>query len=126
MENLNIRYSYLYTTSTCTQCSNIENILHLILCSNNNINIKQSLINIIQQTLISFNIPNISATNLLNTLLNFTLNSSNPSYSLIIYAIIGIFTITTYNNIKILTQKQTNFFFIRLSNNLLNWYYQDL
>src|SRR5205814_1273467 len=39
MENLNIHYSYLYTTSTCTQCSNIENILHLILCSNNNINI---------------------------------------------------------------------------------------
>src|SRR5205814_1829125 len=100
--------------------------LHLILCSNNNINIKQSLINIIQQTLILLNIPNISATNLLNTLLNFTLNSSNPSYSLIIYAIIGIFTITTYNNIKILTQKQTNFFFIRLSNNLLNWYYRDL
>ena len=114
MQNLNIRYLYLYTTSTCTRCSNIEDTLHLILCSKNNINIQQSLIDIIQQTLISLNIFNISATNLLNTLINFILNSSNSLYSLIIYAITRTFTTTTYNNIKLLIQKQTNFFFINL------------
>jgi hypothetical protein len=126
MQNLNIRYPYLYTTSTCTRCSKIENTLHLILCSNNNINIQQSLINIIHQTLLSINISNISSTNLLNILLNFTLYSPNPQYHFIINSIVGTFTTITYNHIKILTQKQTNTFLTNLSNNLLNWYYEDL
>ena len=126
MQNLNIRYPFLYTTSTCSRCLTTEDTIHLILCSNNNTNIKQSLINITQQTITFLKISNTSALTLLNIILNSTLNSPNLQYQPIIYSIIGIFSTPIYNNIKALLHKQTDFFFINFSNNLLKWYYQDL
>ena len=49
MQNLNIRYPYLYTTSNCIQCLNTENTKHILLFKKNNSNIYQSLINIIKE-----------------------------------------------------------------------------
>src|ERR1051326_9136051 len=70
MQNLNIRYPYLYTTSNCTQCLNTENTLHILVCKKNNPNIHQSLINIINNLFNSLKITTITASNLLNILLH--------------------------------------------------------
>src|SRR5437868_6451711 len=80
MQNLNIYYPYLYTTSNYTQCLIIENTIHILFCTKNNPNIQQSLTYIIHNTLISLKISTITAYTLLNILLNFTLNSSNLQY----------------------------------------------
>src|SRR6185295_18967829 len=63
---------------------------------------------------------------LLNILLNFTLNTPNPQLKYILYTITGTFTSITYENIKSLINKQTDIFLLQLSNDLLNWFYQDL
>ena len=126
MQNLNIRYLYLYTTSNCTQCLNTENTIHILLCKKNNPNIYQSLINIINNSLTSLKITTITASTLLNILLHSTPNSPNSQYDYILFAISGTFTLTTITNIKALVQKQTEPLLINLSNNLLNWFYQDI
>jgi hypothetical protein len=126
MENLNIRYLYLYNISIYLCCSNIENSLHLLICPKNNINLHQVLTDIIQTTLMSLQITNNSSQTFLNILLNFTANLSNPQYNFILYAITGIFSTTIYKATKILLKKQTNSFFNSLANNLLSWFYQDL
>ena len=105
MQNLNIRYPYLYITSNYTQCPITEDTTHILLCTKNNLNIQQSLTYIIYNTLISLKISIITAHILLNILLNFTLNSSNPQYHYILYAITGTFSTTTYTNIKNIVQK---------------------
>ena len=126
MQNLNIHYPYLYITSNCSHCTNIEDTLHLFSCPSNTTNILQSLKNTIQDTLISLKITNITSTTLLNILLNFTLNTSNPQLKYILYTITGTFTSITYENIKSLINKQTDILLLQLSNDLLNWFYQDL
>ena len=126
MQNLNIRYPYLYTTSNCTQCPIIEDTTHILLCTKNNPNIQQSLTYIIHNTLISLKIPTITAHTLLNILLNFILNSPNPQYHYILYTITGTFSTTIYTNIKNIVQKQTNYLLTNISNNLLNWLYNDI
>ena len=102
MQNLNIRYSYLSTTSNCMQCLNTENTIHILLCKKNNSNIYQSLINIINNLLTSLKITTITAPTLLNILLYFTLNSPNPQYDHILFAITRTFTLITITNIKTL------------------------
>ena len=89
-------------------------------------NILQSLKNTIQDTLILLKITNITSTTLLNILLNFTLNTSNPQLKYILYTITGTFTSIIYENIKSLINKQTDILLLQLSNDLLNWFYQDL
>ena len=126
MQNLNICYPYLYTTSNCSRCTNTEDVLHLFLCSSNTTNISQSLENIIHNTLLSFQITNITSTTLLNILLKFTLYSSNPQYKYILHAITGTYSLSIYDNIKTLINKQTDSFLLHLSNNLLTWFHQDL
>ena len=122
MENLHIRYPYLYPTSKCCRCSDTEDTLHLLLCSNNNNNIQQSVINIITDTLASLKITTISPLTILNTLLHFTLHTRTPQYNLLLYYIIGIYSSNVFENIKSLTTKQTKLFLTTLSNNLLDWF----
>src|SRR6185295_20422703 len=106
--------------------TNIEDTLHLFLCSSNTTNILQSLENTIYDTLLSFQITNLASKTLRNILLKFTLYSPNPQYKYILHAITGTYSLTIYNNIKTLINKQTDSFLPLLSNNLLNWFYQDL
>ena len=120
MQNLNIHYLYLYTTSNRIQCLNTKNTIHILLCKKNNSNIYQSLINIINNSLTSLKIITITASTFLNILLYSTPNSPNPQYDYILFAISGIFILTTITNIKALVQKQTELLLINLSNNLLN------
>jgi hypothetical protein len=126
MQNLNICYLYLYTTPNCSCCTNTEDTLHLFLWSSNTTNILQSIKNIIQDTLILLKITNITSTTLLNILLNFTLNIPNPQFKYILYIITGTFSSTICENIKTLINKQTDALLLQLSNDLLNWFYQDL
>ena len=126
MQNLNIRYPHLYITSNCSRCSHTEDSLHLFLCSKNETDILQLLNNLIHETLFSLQISNILPITLLNILLQFTLNSPNPQYKHILHAITGTYTITTYNNIKEIANKQTNSLLLNLSNNLLNMYFHKL
>ena len=120
MQNLNICYPYLYTTPNCSHCTNTEDTLHLFLCPSNTTNILQSIKNTIQDTLILLKITNITSTTLLNILLNFTLNTPNPQFKLILYIITGTFSSTIYKNIKILINKQTDAHLRQLLNDLLN------
>ena len=122
MENLHIRYPYLYPTSKCCRCSDTEDTLHLLLCSNNNNNIQQSVISIITDTLTSLKITTISPVTILNTLLHFILNTHTLQYSFLLYYIIGIYSFNVFENIKLHTTKQAKLFLISLSNNLLNWF----
>jgi hypothetical protein len=126
MQNLNIRYPYLYTTSACCQCPNVEDTLHILICTKNTINIQQALLNIINNTLTTLNISSISSTILLNILLHFTLNTTNLQYHHILNLLVGTISSTTFNNIKILTKKQTIPLLINLSNNLLSWFFNEI
>jgi len=126
MQNLNIRYPYLYTTSICCQCPNVEDTLYILICTKNTINIQQALLNIINNTLTTLNISSISSTILLNILLHFTLNTTNLQYHHILNLLVGTISSTTFNNIKILTKKQTIPLLINLSNNLLSWFFNEI
>src|SRR6185295_11481169 len=86
----------------------------------------QLLNNLIHETLFSLQISNILPMILLNILLQFTLNSPTLQYKHILHAITGTYTITTYNNIKEIANKQTNSLLLNLSNNLLNMYFYKL
>ena len=125
MQNLNIRYPSLYTTNKCCKCSLIEDTLHILLCSKNMETIQQSLINITNNTLHQLQL-NIPSTILLNSLLLITTNSPNIQPDLLLPTILGIFSKSIYQNIKTLLNKQTELFLINFSNNLLNWFYQEI
>ena len=126
MQNLNIRYPNLYTTNKCCKCPQIEDSLHLLLCSKNTGNIQQSLINITTNTLQQLHITFIQPTLLLNTLSLPTTNSLNTQYNSLIPIILGIYPRTIYQNIKTLLKKQTEPTLINLSNNLLHWFYHEI
>ena len=126
MQNLNIRYPNLYTTNKCCKCPQIEDSLHLLLCSKNTGNIQQSLINITTNTLQQLHITSIQPTLLLNTLSLPTTNSLNTQYNSLIPIILGIYPRTIYQNIKTLLKKQTEPTLINLSNNLLHWFYHEI
>src|SRR5260363_370017 len=122
IENLHIRYPYLYPTSKCSRCSDNEDTIHILFCLNNNNNIQQSITNIITNTLTFLKITTLSPTTILNILLHSTLNSPNPQFNSFLYYIIGIFLSNIFENIKLLTAKQTKLFLTTLSNNLLEWF----
>ena len=71
-------------------------------------------------------ITSILPTTLLNLLLIPTTTSSNIQYNSLLPSILGIYSKIIYQNIKVLTKKQTELLLTNLSNNLLNWFYHEI
>ena len=126
MQNLNIRYPNLYTTNKCCKCPLTEDSLHILLCSKNTEDIQQSLINITTNTLQQLQLTSIQPSLLLDMLSLPTPNSSNIQYNSLIPTILGIYPRLTYQNIKTITKKQTEHMLIKLSNNLLHWFFHEI
>src|SRR6185295_19483067 len=96
------------------------------LCTKNTIDIQQALLNTIDNTLSTLNITSISSTTLLNTILHFILNTTNPQYYHILNLLVGTISSTTLDNIKILINKQTIPLVINLFNNFLSWFFNEI
>ena len=105
MQNLNIRYPYLYTTNNCSRCNITEDTLHILLCSKNNLNIQHTFLNIIDQTINQLQISSISSSTLFNLIFQPMLNSNNSYFNNIIPILLGIYSTTSFQNIQNLTKK---------------------
>ena len=123
MQNLNLRYPLLYTTPNCVYCQAPEDILHLLTCPKQKHNLQQ-----IIQTLISNTAQQLNISSELSDKIYIILSqqTNTPLYSYFLNLIQGLFSISQYDNIRILLHKTTTPFFIALSNTSLNWFHQHI
>ena len=123
MQNLNLRYPLLYTTPNCVHCQTLEDIPHLFTCSKQKYNLQQILQTLISNTTQQLNISS-ELSDKIYIILSQQTNTSLHSYFLNL--IQGLFSISQYDNIKILLHKTTSSFFITLLNASLNWFHQHI
>ena len=123
MQNLNLRYPLLYTTPNCVYCQTSKDISHLFTCPKQKYNLQQIL-----QTLISNTTQQLNISSELSDKIYIILSqqTNTPLHSYFLNLIEGLYSISHYDNIKILLHKTTTSFFIALSNATLNWFYQQI
>ena len=122
MQNLNLWYPYLYLTTNCASCKQTEDILHLFNCPSVKTPLINSICKIITQTKQELQIENISANILIKNLIK-------PPFQLfffILLLILGTIPQNIFQPLKQLLTKYTTNFFIKLSNNLLDWFIKEI
>jgi ribonuclease HI len=124
MKNLHRRYPYLYLTSNCIQCNQLENTLHLLSCPSNIYSPTYILTQNINQSINTLKIENIPTQSIYNTL--FPSNQKHLQYNNLLLYIQGIFNQTTFNLLQNYLNKHTQNFCLLLSNNLLHWFQKIL
>jgi hypothetical protein len=122
MENLKIRYPNLYLTSNCTRCNHPENTIHLITCTQNNINIEQILLSKIIQTTNQITSIQNSHQLLYSLFINYSTNSNISISNLLLLIIQGLFPLELTNQLQTLLRKNYSSFSTNLSNQLINWF----
>ena len=110
----------------CCKCPLTEDSLHILLYPKNTEDIQQSLINITTNTLQQLQLTSIQPSLLLDMFSLSTPNFSNIQYNSLIPTILGIYPRLIYQNIKTVTKKQTEHMLIKLSNNLLHWFFHRI